>query len=280
LLFHNSIMLRSASPADLPALRELFADANDAPYDLVRVAEEKCFGEGVSGVPEVRCIERNTRIVGASVTCGRFLRILAVARDARRQGLGAQLLADAEARGAVVVAAEAGNYFTPGIVDTDEASLAFFRKRGYLETRWTHNLDVGTEFAADAGVRRPSHDERERVLAFVEETFGRIWRFEAAKAFDREIPTIFIAEDANEITGFAVHDVNNRGLGFFGPTGVAPTLRGRGNGCRLLRASLADLHRLGHARAVIPWTDALDFYRKCSDARPAHRFVAFAKSQP
>jgi GNAT superfamily N-acetyltransferase len=272
--------MRAASPADLAALRELFTGANDAPYDLGAVAEEKCFGAGISGEPHVRVIDHDARVIGASVTCGRFLRLLAVARDARRQGLGAQLLADAESRGAVVVAAEAGNYFTPGVVDTDTASLAFFRNRGYIETRWTHNLDVSTDIESGDGVRRPSHDEADRVLAFVEKTFGRIWRFEAAKAFDRETPTIFIAEDAETISGFAVHDVNNRGLGFFGPTGVAPSLRGRGTGCRLLRASLADLRRLGYARAVIPWTDALDFYRKCSAAEPAHRFVAFAKSQP
>ena len=42
--------------------------------------------------------------------------------------------------------------------------------------------------------------------------------------------------------------------------------------------SIAD--RLGYARAVIPWTDAFDFYRKCSGAEPAHRFIAFAKPQP
>jgi hypothetical protein len=37
------------------------------------------------------------------------------------------------------------------------------------------------------------------------------------------------------------------------------------------------MRRLGFSRAVIPWTDALEFYRKCSGAEPAHRFAAFAK---
>jgi predicted N-acetyltransferase YhbS len=58
------------------------------------------------------------------------------------------------------------------------------------------------------------------------------------------------------------------------------SMRGKGVGCKLLLASLADLRRLGYARAVIPWTDALDFYRKCCGAIPAHRFVAFSKAQP
>ena len=69
-------------------------------------------------------------------------------------------------------------------------------------------------------------------------------------------------------------DVNNRGLGFFGPTGVKTSLRGRGIGGRLVRASLTDLKRLGHRKAVIPWTDALDFYAKCCGAKPAHQFIA------
>ena len=47
-------MLRRATPADLPALRELFTNANDAPYDLAAVTEEKCFGPGIEGAPEVR----------------------------------------------------------------------------------------------------------------------------------------------------------------------------------------------------------------------------------
>lgn len=270
-------MIRTASPDDLPALRALFARANDAPYDLAAVAEEKCFGLGVAGEPNVRVWGA---MEGAVVTCGRYVRILAVDRDARCRGVGSALLRDAEERGASVIAAEAGNYFTPGVLDSDEASTRFLRNRGYVETASTHNLDTATRRLDDSSARRPTHEEASRVLAFIETNFGRIWRFEAAKAFDTDIPQMFITEENDTITGFAAHDVNNRGLGFFGPTGVAKEMRGRGIGCRLLLASLADLRRLGYARAVIPWTDAFDFYRKCGGAKPAHRFIAFAKPQP
>ncbi len=267
-------VIRTAWPHDLPALRALFARANDAPYDLAAVAEEKCFGRGVAGQPTVRVWGD---MEGAVVTCGRSVRILIVDRDARRRGIGTALLRDADERGARVIAAEAGNYFTPGVVDSDTNSIAFLRARGYIETRFTWNLDVVTRPAGDGAPRRPTRDESGRVLAFVEKTFGHIWRFEAAKAFETEIPQMFVTEADAAITGFAVHDVNNRGLGFFGPTGVAKEQRGRGLGCQLLMASLADLHRLGYARAVIPWTDALAFYRVCSGAEPAHRFIAFAR---
>jgi GNAT superfamily N-acetyltransferase len=319
---------RIATPDDLPQLRELFARANDAPYDLSTVADEKCFGDGIAGAPLTRLIEEDGRIRAAAVRCGKWLRVLVVDRDARRRGLGTQLLDD----GISVVAAEPGNYFTPGVPLDDEGARAFFRARGFVEKAVTWNLDVELGDAAGEretchpeprrrrrtpfrrsenraperqtvfvaarsspsaggpspstrlrmtevsdGVRRPSHDEAERVLAFVERAFGRIWRFEAAKAFEREVPPAFIAEEQGEITGFAVHDVNNRGLGWFGPTGVDASMRGRGVGGRLLIASLGDLQRLGYRRAVIPWTDALEFYRKAAGANPAQQFVALER---
>jgi N-acetylglutamate synthase-like GNAT family acetyltransferase len=263
-------MIRTAALSDLSALRELFGRANDMPYDLDAVAEEKCFGGGIAGAPVVRVIERERRIAGAAVTCGKWLRILAVDRALRGQGIGSRLLEDAQALGARVIAAEPGNYFTPGVIDG-----GFFVRRGYRETATTWNL----EWRADG---TPLHSnslratDRERTLSFIEREFGRIWRFEAAKAFDRETPTMFVEEHDGEIAGFAAHDVNNRGLGFFGPTGVAKAMRGRGIGCRLLHASLADMRRLGFERVVIPWTDALEFYAKCCGAKPANQFTTFS----
>lgn len=269
-------MIRTAWPHDLPALRALFARANDAPYDLAAVAEEKCFGLGYMGQPHVRVYGD---VQGAIVTCGKYVRLLIVDRDARHKGIGSALLADAESTGAHVIAAEPGNYFTPGVPMDNAEARAFFHVRGYLENRWTYNLDADlTNLPSPAtDVRRPSHEESDRVLAFIEREFGAIWRFEASKAFEREQPLAVISEENGEITGFAVHDVNNRGLGFFGPTGVAKSMRGRGIGGALLIASLSDMRRLGFAHAVIPWTDALAFYKKVCNAEPAHRFVTFSK---
>jgi GNAT superfamily N-acetyltransferase len=266
-------VIRTATLADLPELRELLTRANDSAYDLAAVADEKCFGHGIAGAPTTRVFLRNGTIAGVAVSCGKWLRILAVDPDARRQGIGTALLGDES-----VVFAEPGNYFTPGVSMEDEGTRAFFNQRGFTETQSTWNLEVDLDGSLPKGnATRPTHADADRVLAFVEREFGRIWRFEAAKAFEREVPPAFIAEEGGEITGFAVHDVNNRGLGFFGPTGVAKSMRGKGVGCRLLLASLADLRDMGYARAVIPWTDALEFYRKCCGAVPAHRFVTMQK---
>jgi len=258
-------MLQTPTKAQLPDLRELLARANDAPYDLAAVAEEKCFGPGIEGEPAIRVYGD---FEGVSVVCGKYLRILAVHRERRRRGIGSALLADAVARGARVLFAEPGNYFIPGALDP-----SFFLNRGWHETASTQNLETTSlPQAIPVGVVRSSPERRDEILAFIERHFGRMWRFEAGHAFERELPPLFVTEEGGAITGFAAYDVNNRGLGFFGPTGVALPFRGRGLGKRLLLASLADLRRMGFARVVIPWTDALEFYAKSCAATPAARF--------
>jgi len=253
-------VIRTAARQDLPSLRALFARSNDAPYPLELVAEEKCFGDGIGGAPVVRVYGD---FLGAAVTCGKWLRILVVDREARRRGIGSALLADSNAQ---VIFAEPGNYFTPGVWAKDESTLAFFRKHGYAEKARTWNLEVPlTEEPRNRGTEEPNA----RVLSFIEQHFGRIWRFESSRARG-----IVISETNGEITGFAAYEANNRGLGVFGPTGVAKPLRGRGIGRELLLAALAELRALGYERAIIPWTDALAFYRKSCGAEPAHEFIA------
>ncbi|HWS73413.1 MAG TPA: GNAT family N-acetyltransferase [Thermoanaerobaculia bacterium] len=267
-------MLHTATSDELPAIRRLLARANDAPYDLEAVAAEKCFGRGIAGEPVVRIFGGYDGIV---VTCGKYVRILAVDRERRGRGIGSTLLADAESRGATTMAAEPGNYFTPGVVDSDEATLQFLANRGYRETASTHNLEAPLAGLSASDARRARADERDRVLDFIEREFGRIWRFEAARAFEADPPAIFIVEEAGRIAGFSAHDANNRGLGSFGPTGVEASLRGRGHGRRLLLASLADLARLGYPRAIIPWTDAIEFYERSCGAVVRARFVTMVK---
>lgn len=251
-------MIRTATRDDLPSLRALFARANDAPYALEAVTEEKCFGEGIAGAPVVRVFGD---FEGAAVTCGKWLRVLIVDRDARGKGIGSALLKDANAH---VIAAEPGNYFLPGVLPQH---LPFFQKQGYVEKARTWNL-LWTAAASPPLLKAAAQPPQSKVLDFIEQNFGRIWRFESSRATG-----IVTTEDHGAITGFAAYEANNRGLGTFGPTGVAKSLRGRGIGRELLLAALAELRALGYERAVIPWTDALEFYRKSCGAEPTHEFV-------
>jgi GNAT superfamily N-acetyltransferase len=259
-------VLRSGSRADLAAVTSLLVRANETPYDVARVAEEKVFGAGLRGEAVPTVYEENGKLIGISVTCGPVLRLIAVDPEHRRRGIGSQLL-----DGNVAFAfAEPGNFFTPGVIESDTGTRAFFAKHGFIEEQWTSNLET-TQLpdTIPMGVQRVSHATRGRVLAFVEKNFGHAWRFECANAGSR----LFFIEHDGEIAGFAAHDANNRGLGFFGPTGVAEPMRGRGFGTLLLHASLADLRSMGYTRVVIPWTDAVEFYAKACAARTTHRFA-------
>jgi GNAT superfamily N-acetyltransferase len=247
-------VIRDATPADLPLIREILLRANDAPYDIAPVLEEKVFGPGMAGTPRVRIYEN----AGVAVSCGKYLRLLAVDRAERRRGAGTALLRDSNA---IVIGAEAGNYFLPGVSLEDES---FFLKRGYERTAITWNLHVEPH-PSPSDLLVPID---EQFLGFVRREFGKVWAFEAAKG-----AAGFLIPDV----AFAVIEANNRGLGTFGPTGVAKVHRGKGHGRAVLLAALGELARRGYERAVIPWTDALEFYRRSCGAEPAHQFVTLTR---
>jgi GNAT superfamily N-acetyltransferase len=263
-------VIHAPAPSDLPRILDLLARANDIAYDITKVAEEKCFGPGFEGEPQVRVFGNYE---GMSVSCGKYLRLLAVDRSRRRRGIGSALLRDAELRGIGVIAAEPGNYFTPGV---SESLVPFFTARGYAETARTSNLEVDLIAAEGGGAAlKAGENDRERVLEFIGREFGPVWRFEAMRG-----ASIFYVEHQGQIAGFSTHEANNRGLGSFGPLGVAKSARGHRLGLQLLQASLADLRRLGYARAIIPWTDAIEYYRIGCGARVEQRFVILRRIAP
>jgi GNAT superfamily N-acetyltransferase len=251
------VVIRDASPSDLPLIREILTRSSDAPYDIAPVLEEKCFGAGASGPPRVRVYGD----AGIAVSCGKYLRLLAVVPERRREGIGSALLLDS---GASVIGAEPGNYFLPGVLERD---AGFFIRHGYAETAVTWNLHADLWSAGDpARVPGPVLETPidQALLDFVRQEFGNTWAFEVSRA----AAGCYVPDVA-----FAVIEANNRGLGTFGPTGVASAHRGKGHGRTVLLAALAALARRGYTRAIIPWTDALDFYRRSCGAEPAHRFV-------
>ena len=89
---------------------------------------------------------------------------------------------------------------------------------------------------------------------------------------------MFVALRYREILGFSAHEANNRGLGTFGPTGVAPSARGQGIGRLLLLESLRDLRELGYESAIIPWTDSVEFYQRSCGAKVEETYALMRKS--
>ncbi len=113
-------------------------------------------------------------------------------------------------------------------------------------------------------VRRAHSFELTRVRAFISAHFSPSWADEMATAFAHQPVTGFLAIDDGRIAGFAAYDATRRA--FFGPTGVAPSHRGRGVGTALLIAALWGLHDLGYAYGVIGAAGPVTFYQKAVGA--------------
>ena len=113
-------------------------------------------------------------------------------------------------------------------------------------------------------LRRALAPERGAVCDWVDTHFSAHWRSEVETGFSHQPIDVFIATDETGLLGFACGDVTARG--FFGPTGVAETARGRGIGEALLFKTLEDLWAKGFAYAIIGDPGPVDFYRKKLDA--------------
>lgn len=113
-------------------------------------------------------------------------------------------------------------------------------------------------------LRRALPPERGIVCDWVETHFSRLWRSEVEVGFSHQPVDVWIAVEGNALLGFACGDVTARG--FFGPTGVTETARGRGIGEALLFKTLEDLRAKGFAYAIIGDPGPVEFYKKKLDA--------------
>lgn len=113
-------------------------------------------------------------------------------------------------------------------------------------------------------IRRANTFEMSMITDFIRAEFSRSWADETAAVFGRQPIPCFIATEDRKVIGFATVDSTRRG--FFGPTGVAKSARGRGIGKALLIASLWDLWDQGYAYAIIGSAGPVDFYVKTVNA--------------
>ena len=124
-----------------------------------------------------------------------------------------------------------------------------------------HNWDfVASQEALGIIIRKPIGSENQIIIEWVRDTFRPGWASEVAVALHTHPVSCFIALKEGSIIGFACYDAT--ALGFFGPTGVAESERGKGTGTALLMACLLDMKLKGYGYAVIGWAGPVDFYRK------------------
>ncbi|QDU72998.1 GNAT family N-acetyltransferase [Mucisphaera calidilacus] len=119
---------------------------------------------------------------------------------------------------------------------------------------------------ADQGIviRRISAHERRHLLRFANDEFQPAWADECNAAFSNTPVSCFIAVENEQIIGFACYDVTRKG--YFGPTGVADTARGKGVGKALLLAALWALWHEGYAYGIIGGVGPADFYARACNA--------------
>ena len=116
-------------------------------------------------------------------------------------------------------------------------------------------------------IRRPIAPEKHQLSHWIESRFGDRWAGEAERAFAGHPVTCHVAlDELSHLLGFACYDCTFRG--FFGPTGVEASQRGRGIGTALLHRSLRSMREAGYAYAIIGAASSDDYYHRTVGAIP------------
>lgn len=118
----------------------------------------------------------------------------------------------------------------------------------------------------EATIRAALPPELHIVQRWVRENFSEYWVSEVTVAMSHQPPGCLIAVVDGELAGFACYDATARG--FFGPTGVAESQRGKGIGLALLSHTLEAMKAQGYAYAIIGGVGPHEFYANAVGAVP------------
>jgi GNAT superfamily N-acetyltransferase len=113
--------------------------------------------------------------------------------------------------------------------------------------------------ALGVNIRRAQPFEITCVREFIEKDFSVAWADEISVGFTYKPVSIYIATRDGRVIGFAGYECTRRG--FFGPTGVIESARGRGIGKALLIASLWGLSEMGYVYGIIGSAGPVEFYK-------------------
>ena len=286
-------VLDDASPVDkfrIDHVREAtFADV-DHSRDLLL-----CARVGDQIVAVAAAVSRRPRGASAVSAPTGFLKLFAVAPSWRGQGIGTQLLAEAERRlrqlGAekIRVFGDAPSYLRPGVDFRLTDLVCFLQRRGYAVRGHAVNMDVDLAAAdldtsADEerlsalgiAVRRLQSDDAVAFHDYMARDWSWGWKIEASRSLLRDPISTHVALSGDEIVGFASHSAS--GPGQFGPMGVKPDLRRHGIGAVLLKRCLVDVRAQGYTSADIQWVGPIGFYARHVGAVLSRCFWHFEKS--
>jgi len=127
------------------------------------------------------------------------------------------------------------------------------------------NPELDARLAANGiAIRRALPPELVTINQWIAPRFGTGWVGENTVAMSRQPPSTFVAIKDNALVGFACYDATARG--FFGPTGVDESMRGKGAGHGLLLACLLDMRSQGYGYAIIGGAGPMEFYARAVGA--------------
>jgi ribosomal protein S18 acetylase RimI-like enzyme len=272
------VRIAPLSEAHLPEATGLLQKA--LPHDRIDVvAREKLLGDNGSRAGAVSGAFEGAQLVGVFASAGRWIKLIAVAAEYRRRGIGTQLLrqmAPAKWR----AGDHPGNYLTPGVDERYTEALAFFSHHRFREVARVENLRGRTDLASTdvAGVKIRRAEPSERLSEWITEHFAAVWAHEVAHAQSGPLCAVHLAFIDGALVGFAAADGNNQGLGWFGPAGTLPQARGRGIGEALLLRCLQDVRGLPEG-GVIAWIGPKKFYEKAMEAKTDRVFVQLERPE-
>ena len=280
---------------------DLPEDAAEAPAVVATLAVRAAADRPVLLLGAVRHGTLVGVLVGSrSVTDPRLghVDLVTVSPAHRRQGIGAALLAGAEARLAALGASEvllAGNpphYAWPGIDVRYTPAVCAALRLGYRQDRTAWNMTASlTEGSAalrptetterrlaerGVTVRRAVPTDLPALEEFARATFGGVWDGELAGSVGRPDAGTHLAERDGEILGFAAY--GSARPSWFGPMGTAPAAEGSGIGGVLLRRCLRDQAAAGITEAQIGWVGPVPFYSNAVGARIERVFFLYRKA--
>ena len=124
-----------------------------------------------------------------------------------------------------------------------------------LENDW---LFVQEQAAIGITIRKPIGPEKHLAVNWIKAHFSGAWASEFDQAISNRPITCFIAIKNERLIGFACYDATTRG--FFGPTGVDESARGKGTGRALLVAALHAMRQAGYGYGIIGGVGPIAFY--------------------
>ncbi len=225
-----------------------------------------------------------------------YIKCFVVDHSLHRQGIGRQLFREAEQRfiaqkaTRIRIGEAPVNYLQPGIDTRYSQAVSFLKAMDFhpFDTTLMMQTDLTVqEFSTESEAKalakrnieiiRAGYEDMQDVFGFVDSNFPR-WHTQVMLTYNSLPVSLHLARHQGTIVGFAAHNTNNFGNGWFGPIAVLPELQKKGIGKVLLKRCMQDMKDWGLEQALIPWAEPPLFFEKTVKARVVRDFIRFEKN--